>query len=106
MGLAPGEQRTLAEIESVLCRSDPAFAAMFSLLAEADRRKRPAGGRLRRHPLGPVDGARLIAVLAVGVAFLVTCIVMAVAAAAHGTPSQDGHGRDVSPASIYAPRTP
>jgi hypothetical protein len=106
MSHAPGEQRTLAEIESRLCRSDPAFAAMFSLLGEADRRRRPVGRRLPRPTLGPGGGARLITVLAVGVAFLVTCIAMAMVSAAHATPSHDGHGRGVSPASVYAPGTP
>ena len=103
MSLAPGEQRTLAEIESHLCRSDPVFAAMFSLLAEADTRKRPVRERLPRHPPGAADGARAIIVLAVGVLFLIACVAMAAVAAAHATSPQDGHGQGVNPVGAYVP---
>jgi hypothetical protein len=103
MSLPPGEQRTLAEIESRLCESDPAFAAMFSLLAEADSRKRPALERPPRHTLGAADGTWAIIVLAVGVIFLIACVTMTVVAASHAGPPQDGHGPGVSPAGAYVP---
>lgn len=103
MSLAPGEQRTLAEIESHLCRSDPAFAAMFSMLAEADPRKRPAPEPWPRRMLGAADGARAIIVLAVGVIFLIACITTAVVAASHASPPRGGHGPGVSPAGAYVP---
>jgi hypothetical protein len=96
MGLASDEQRTLAEIESRLHKSDPTFAAMFSLLAEADTRKRPARERLPRHVLGVAGGARAIIVLAVGMLFLIACIVMAVITTSHAIPPPDGHGPGVS----------
>jgi hypothetical protein len=44
MGLAPGEQRTLTEIESQLRRADPSLAAAFALFASQ--------GLQRRGPLG------------------------------------------------------
>jgi hypothetical protein len=103
MSLASGEQRTLAEIESRMRESDPAFAAMFTLLADADTRKRPARECLPQRPLGPDDSARIIIVLAVAVIFLITCIVMAVVAASHVAPPQDGHGQGVTPAGAYVP---
>ena len=103
MSLAPGEQRTLAEIESCLCRSDPGLAAMFNVLARTDPRKRPARERLRRHAFGPASSARMIIVLAVGAAFLIACLVIAVLAATHSAPPQHGHGPGASPSSVYLP---
>lgn len=103
MSLAPGEQRTLAEIESRLCGSDPAFAAMFTVLADVHTGKPPARERLPRHALGAADSARAIVVLAVGVIFLVVCVAMAVVAAAHAASPLDGHGQGVSPAGAYVP---
>jgi hypothetical protein len=103
MSLAPGEQRTLAEIESRLRESDPALAAMFSLLAETDRRKRPAAERLPRHPLGAAGGGRAIIVLTVGVLFIIACVTIAAVAAAHATSPHDGHGQGVSLVGTYVP---
>jgi len=103
MSLAPGEQRTLAEIESDLCGSDPAFAAMFTVLADVHTGEPPARECLPRHAFGATDSARAIIVLAVGMLFLIACVTMAVVATAHATSPQDGHGQRVSPASAYVP---
>jgi hypothetical protein len=47
MGLAPGEQRTLTEIESHLRRTDPDLAAAFALFSsQGSQRRGPIGGFL------------------------------------------------------------
>lgn len=103
MSLAPGEQRTLAEIESSLCSSDPAFAAMFTVLADVHTGKPPARECLPRRALRAADGARAVIVLAVGVLFLIACVTMAVVAATHAASPRGGHGQSVSPAGAYVP---
>jgi hypothetical protein len=45
MGLAPGEQRTLTEIESQLRRTDPDLADAFALFASQGIRRRGPIGR-------------------------------------------------------------
>jgi len=103
MSLAPGEQRTLAEIESDLCGSDPAFAAMFTVLADVHTGEPPARECLPRHAFGATDSARAIIVLAVGMLFLIACIVTAVITTSHATPPHDGHGPGVSLVGTYVP---
>ncbi|HVT66619.1 MAG TPA: hypothetical protein VHF26_02640 [Trebonia sp.] len=55
MSLAPGEERTLAGIESELSRSDPGLAGMFALLAADGIRKLIVRRCLRRQGSG-ADG--------------------------------------------------
>jgi len=78
MGLAPGEQRTLTEIDSQLRRADPNLAAAFALFDSQGfhRRGRIGGfltpramrrGRVIRITAFAVVAALLAACLAVGI---------------------------------------
>lgn len=79
MSLAPGEQRTLSEIESRLRRSDPELAAMFERL--------DGDGIGQRSPLaGPPRcaqglGVRSVVVLIAICALFVGCLAIALVAA-------------------------
>jgi hypothetical protein len=78
MGLAPGEQRTLTEIDSQLRKTDPDLAAAFALFGSQgfQRRGRTAGflapSAMQRGPViritaFAVVAALLAACLAVGI---------------------------------------
>jgi hypothetical protein len=78
MGLAPGEQRTLTEIESQLRRTDPDLAAAFALFGcQGFRRRGRIGvfltpwamrrGRVIRITAFAAAAALLAACLAVGI---------------------------------------
>ena len=78
MGLAPGEQRTLSEIESQLRRTDPDLAAAFALFGRQGFQRRGRigvfltpwvmrRGRVIRITAFAVVAALLAACLAVGI---------------------------------------
>lgn len=77
MGLAPGEQRTLTEIESQLRRTDPDLAATFALFASQGFEQRgPMGGFLT--PWAMRRG-RVIRITALAVvAALLTCLAVSI----------------------------
>jgi hypothetical protein len=104
MSLAPGEQRTLAEIESQLRTSDPRLAAMFTRFAAMRARRRPFRGRLSRWAPGP-DGRARIILVAVSVALLIACAIAGVIATSHASPLRAGHapGSAGKPAGAYFP---
>jgi hypothetical protein len=85
VGLAPGERRTLAKIESRLRRSDPQLAAMFAALAEQAPQRRPIA--LIPRP----EGRALFAAVSVAVALFAAALAAAVVAALI-TPSRPGPG--------------
>jgi hypothetical protein len=91
MSLKPGEQRTLAEIESRLRSSDPELVVMFTRLARGDRRWASLTERvpLRRPEKG--SRARTVILLAVGAVLLAAFIAVAVATAGHAGPQRGGH---------------
>jgi len=91
MSLKPREQRTLAEIESQLRRSDPELDVMFTRLARGDRRWASLVGR---HPLRrPRRGsrARTVILVTLGAILLIACIATAVATAGHAVPQRAGY---------------
>ncbi len=91
MSLKPREQRTLAEIESRLRRSDPELVVMFTRLARGDRRWASIMGR---HPLRrPRQGsrARTVILITLGAILLIACIAMAVATAGHAVPRRGAY---------------
>lgn len=90
MSLKPREQRTLAEIESQLRRSDPELVVMFTRLARGDRRWASIMGR---HPLRPRQGsrARTVILITLGAVLLIACVAMAVATAGHAVPRRGGY---------------
>jgi hypothetical protein len=98
MSLAPDEQRALAEIVSELRRSDPALAAMFTILIKAAGRKPTARELLPRREPTPTDRgqtrrtvlARTITLFAVCVALAIACIVLAATATSRAGPPQNG----------------
>jgi hypothetical protein len=78
MGLAPGEQRTLTEIESQLRRTDPDLAVAFALFAsQGVQRRRPIGGFLSRWAMRRGRIIR-ITVLAIVVALLAACLAVGI----------------------------
>ncbi len=101
MGLAPGEQRMLAEIENQLSRSDPRLASMFARFATDGARKRPLLRRLPRCGPEPAGRTRMIILVAVSAILLITCAAMAVIGASSATPSRGGYGFGASPAGSY-----
>lgn len=108
MSLAPGEQRTLTEIENHLRRSDPRLAAMFGLLAAGS--VRPAAGSVRpvMQPSstelpGPHGRPRLIILAVVGTALIIACIAMAMNSASHAVSARAGQGPGTSSTSSVRP---
>jgi len=92
MGLVPGAQRALAEMENDLSRSDPALVAMFAGFAgdcardpASARRPRPGARRPRPElpswyrPLPPGQPARStrVAVIVALFTMLIACVAMA-----------------------------
>jgi hypothetical protein len=82
MGLAPGEQRTLTEIESQLHRTDPNLAATFALFASQDLRRRGPLGRFLTSWTMRHRRAIRITVLAL-VAALAACLAVCIYLACH-----------------------
>jgi DUF3040 family protein len=86
MGLVPGEQRTLAEIESQLRRSDPRLAVMFASFAADGARRRPLRDRLAARRPASLSRARLIVLIVTSVTLIVTCVAVAIAATSRTAP--------------------
>lgn len=101
MSLAPGEQRTLTEIENHLRRSDPRLVAMFGLLSAGGVRPvmRPSSTELQ----GPHGRPRLIILAVVGMALIIACIAMAMNSASHAVSAHAGHGPGTSSTSRAYP---
>lgn len=74
MGLAPGEQRTLTEIESQLCRTDPDLAAAFALFGSRGFHRRGRIGRFLTSWTIRRGRVIRITVFAVAAALLATCL--------------------------------
>lgn len=79
MSLAPGEQRSLAEIESHLRRTDPVLVAMFTHFTAGSLEERPPHTRARRRVQG--RRARMIILVALSLALIAASIAVAVAVA-------------------------
>jgi hypothetical protein len=78
MGLAPGEQRTLSEIESQLRRTDPNLAAAFALFgSQGFQRRGRIGGFLAPGAMRRGRAIRITA-FAVAAALLVTCLAVGI----------------------------
>jgi hypothetical protein len=89
MSLAPGEQRTLSEIERQLCRSDPELAAMFEFASY--RLPQPwCASQRSRQPGWSLPSVRMIILIALGAALLVACLAIALVAASHAIPQWSG----------------
>jgi hypothetical protein len=108
MSLTPGEQETLAEMESQLRRTAPALVAMFTFFAEARQGELPGREVLPQRGLAPTRPARkfrirAIMLLAACAALMITCIVLG-ALAGSGTSSPPVKcGLGASPDSVYSP---
>lgn len=100
MSLAPGEQRTLAEIESRLRTSDPWLTSMFSLLS-ADK-SRPVMRPATAGGMRPRGRARMIVLAALSVTLIAGCIVMAMHSASRAVPAGTGHSSGTSSVSVTA----
>jgi hypothetical protein len=81
MSLAPGEQRSLAEIENHLSRTDPVLVAMFTHFTAEGLGERPLHTPGRRRTQG--RRARMIILAALSVALIAASIAVAVAVALH-----------------------
>ena len=107
MSLTSGEQRTLAEIESQLCGSDPGLAAMFArftaggpgsgfLAAWLPRYRHGPGGH------GPGGPARVIILILAGVTLFITAIAVAAVATLHAAPPHGAHVPGTHQAGSYS----
>lgn len=103
MSLAPGEQRTLAEIESRLGRSDPQLVAMFDRFTVEDTSKESALRRMLRSSPGPGGRVRLIILVVVSVTLLVASIAVAMVAASRTAPSPGEIGGGAGTVGAYLP---
>jgi hypothetical protein len=78
MGLAPGEQRTLSEIESQLRRTDPDLAAAFALFGcQGFQRRGRIGAFLAPWAMRRERVIRITAI-AVVAALLATCLAVGI----------------------------
>jgi len=117
MSLTSGEQRTLAEIESQLCGSDPGLAAMFArftaggpgsgfLAAWLPRyRHGPGGHGPGGHGPGghgPGGPARVIILILAGVTLFITAIAVAAVATLHAAPPHGAHVPGTHQAGSYS----
>ena len=102
MSLTSGEQRTLAEIESQLCGSDPGLAAMFARFTARGRHRRPLTGRLARYRQAPGGPARVIILILASVTLLIAALAVAVAVTLHAAPSHGVHLPGPHQASIFS----
>lgn len=107
MSLKPREQRTLAEIENQLRRTDPELVVMFTRLARGDQRMASLMGR---HPLSrPQRGsrARTVILITLGTILLIACVAMAVATAGRAVPRRGSYlpaaGRAAAHSATYPP---
>ena len=109
MSLKPREQRTLAEIESQLRRSDPELVVMFTRLARGDRRWASLKERLPLRRPERSSRARTVILLAVGAVLLAALIAVAVvtSGAGNAVPQRGGYrpaaGRTGTHSAAYFP---
>jgi hypothetical protein len=103
MSLAPGEQRTLAEIESRLGRSDPQLVAMFDRFTVEDTPKGSALRPMLRCPPGPGGRARLIILIVVSVTLLAASLAVGMIAASRTAPPPGEIGGGAGAVGTYLP---
>lgn len=106
MSLAPGEQRSLAEIESQLSRSDPRLAKMFARFTADGLHTRSLLQLPPRSGLRRGARARVVILVIVSMTLFIMCVAVAVSIATHG--AQPG-GRTLpgaSQAGLHAPEGP